>query len=420
MLCTCVAGSTSPGLTLMTLATRSTTKPSGWPRLITRARVESSFSRSSALNSERRLTIGRTRPRRLASPSSAGGAIGRRATSGTRMISCTGAIGTANISPATSKVTNWLVLAGASASASVSRVSLTAHLLHRWDWEGGRRSIALQLVGQRGDLLDRRGQLLGALALLLGGGGGLLGRLLGLLGGGADLVDADLDLADGGGDLAAGVDRLGVALLDGGDVGLHRLQVGGDGLGLFDLGDGRGHDLGQVAADQGDLVLDALDQVLDAVGVLGRVVREVADVGGHHHEALAVLAGAGGFDAAVDRQHVGLDADLGDGVDDLVDLAADQLQLLDLLRAGAGGRHAVGDAADQAVDVGLVLAHQGLDGDGLLAGRGGALLGQVGALLDLGDGGGALGGGGGLGLGALADLFERDHDLAQHVRNQSD
>ncbi len=59
-----------------------------------------------------------------------------------------------------------------------------------------------------------------------------------------------------------------------------------------------GHDLVEVAADQADLVLDALDQVLDAVGVLGRVVRQVADVGGHHHEALAELAGARGFDAS--------------------------------------------------------------------------------------------------------------------------
>jgi hypothetical protein len=67
-----VAGSISPGSMLTTLATRSTTKPSGWPMLMTRARVASSCVRSSVLNSRRRLTMGSTRPRRLLRPSSAG------------------------------------------------------------------------------------------------------------------------------------------------------------------------------------------------------------------------------------------------------------------------------------------------------------------------------------------------------------
>ena len=52
------------------------------------------------------------------------------------------------------------------------------------------------------------------------------------------------------------------------------------------------------------------------MGVLGEDAHFLGDVG----EALALLAGAGGLDRGVQRQHVGLGGDVGDRLDDLVDV----------------------------------------------------------------------------------------------------
>ncbi len=112
--------SMASGCTSTTLATRSTTNPSGCPRSITTARELSSLGRSGKPKIRARLMIGNTRPRRFARPSSAGGASGTRTISGTRMISCTGAISTANTSLPTMKVTNSRPLDTWSCSASTA------------------------------------------------------------------------------------------------------------------------------------------------------------------------------------------------------------------------------------------------------------------------------------------------------------
>ena len=112
------------GSTPTTLATRSTTKPSGWPTSTITARVASSGSCSGKPNMRRREMMGSTLPRRLARPSKVAGARGTRTTAGRRMISCTGAMSTANTSPPVMKVTNWRVSeARSSRPSSAERAS---------------------------------------------------------------------------------------------------------------------------------------------------------------------------------------------------------------------------------------------------------------------------------------------------------
>ena len=55
---------------------------------------------------------------------------------------------------------------------------------------------------------------------------------------------------------------------------------------------------------------------------LRRALRQVADLVGDHGEAHARFAGARRFHRRVQRQDVGLEGDLVDGLDDLRDLAA--------------------------------------------------------------------------------------------------
>ena len=70
-----------------------------------------------------------------------------------------------------------------------------------------------------------------------------------------------------------------------------------------------------------DRRLDVLDHLLDVVGRDGGLVGEPADLGGDDREAAAVFAGLFRLDRGIERQQVGLIGDLGDGGDDLVDVA---------------------------------------------------------------------------------------------------
>jgi hypothetical protein len=95
-------------------------------------------------------------------------------------------------------------------------------------------------------------------------------------------------------------------------------------------------------------------QVADLLGGLLAALGQLAHLGGHHREALAVLAGARRLDGGVQRQQVGL---VGDVVDD-ADLLRDLLHRLTVCvtasppspasLAGLGG-HAVGDLGVVAV-----------------------------------------------------------------------
>ena len=129
-----------------------------------------------------------------------------------------------------------------------------------------------------------------------------------------------------------------------------------------------------------DLVLDGLHRVLDAVGVFGGIPCQVADVGGHDREALAELAGPRRLDRAVDRQHVGLDRHGRDGIDDLVDTAADLLQRGDLLAALASGFNRRRHPGDHLVDRLLAADQNVADGLALLQPCLGAGLAGLGAL----------------------------------------
>ena len=64
---------------------------------------------------------------------------------------------------------------------------------------------------------------------------------------------------------------------------------------------------------------------------------QVANVSCNDNKALAELAGARRFNGAVDGQHVGLDRNRTDGLDDLVDAPGYQFQIIHLLDAGARG-----------------------------------------------------------------------------------
>jgi hypothetical protein len=101
-------------------------------------------------------------------------------------------------------------------------------------------------------------------------------------------------------------------------------------------------------------------------------VGQVADIGGDDHEALAEFAGPGRLDGAVDRQHVGLDGDGGDGIDDLVDAPRHQFQILDLLDTGLGGVGRGGNTGDQGIDAGFVHLQKIPDRADLFVAGGGA------------------------------------------------
>ncbi len=62
-------------------------------------------------------------------------------------------------------------------------------------------------------------------------------------------------------------------------AGGHR---GGDEFVLLDFAGLGVRDFLKVASDDDDLVLHALDDILDALGVVRRLAREIADIGRHH------------------------------------------------------------------------------------------------------------------------------------------
>ena len=199
-----------------------------------------------------------------------------------------------------------------------------------------------------------------------------------------------------------------------GDVGDGEAD-GLEGLaGLLDRGDAVGGAAAALFDDQDDVLglgLDLADQRGDltrgALGLLG----ELADFLGDDGEAAALLAGAGGLDGGVEREEVGLLGDAGDGVDDAADLGglggealhggadlrAGALDLADRVGGLRGGADAVlGDPAG-------LLGGFGGGRRGLGAGAGGAgrflhgLSGgldhadlALGAMGDVGDGGGDL------------------------------
>ncbi len=81
-----------------------------------------------------------------------------------------------------------------------------------------------------------------------------------------------------------------------------------------------------VALDEFRALLDFLHRSLDEAGrVLGRLGGphgQVSHLVGHDGKARARFAGSGGFDGGVERQEVGLEGDLVDGLDDLGGLVA--------------------------------------------------------------------------------------------------
>ncbi len=138
---------------------------------------------------------------------------------------------------------------------------------------------------------------------------------------------------------------------------------------------------------------------------------QIANVGGHHHETLAKFAGAGRFNRAVHRQHVGLNRNRGNGVHDLVNPATDQFQRVDLVAALAGVFQPLEYAFNQFVYRSLVLGQQLGHGLAFFHRLLGLLVGNLRAFLDLGNrGGGFLRPRALLGR-TLADLINRGGDL---------
>ncbi|MNL41222.1 hypothetical protein D3C87_1636210 [compost metagenome] len=70
-----------------------------------------------------------------------------------------------------------------------------------------------------------------------------------------------------------------------------------------------------------DLVRRLVDEALDFAGRLGRALRQFTHFLRHDCEALAGFAGARRLDGGVQRQEVGLEGDVVDHLDDLLDLA---------------------------------------------------------------------------------------------------
>ena len=194
-------------------------------------------------------------------------------------------------------------------------------------------------------------------------------------------------------------------------VRLDQIEAGEHRRGLLVLDfDGR-DDLLQLATHRGDLFLDGAYGVLDPSGVLARVARQAADVLRHDGESFAEIAGARRLDRAVDRQHVGLDRDHADAVDDLVDVAGDAFDRADLVRlwrVASSDRVTPADKADGRADLGEHCDHP----LGAIEGALRFLLRRPRRLLDLLQGGAGFLRRRGLLLGAPADLIDRHHDLA--------
>ncbi len=104
--------------------------------------------------------------------------------------------------------------------------------------------------------------------------------------------------------------------------------------------------------------LDFLDHLLDVVGRHRRLVGQAADFGRDDGKAAPVFAGLLGFDGGVERQQVGLVGDLGDGRDDLVDVAGLLVEHGQLGVDRAGGVHDLAHGLFHARQAGLPAAGQ--------------------------------------------------------------
>ena len=74
---------------------------------------------------------------------------------------------------------------------------------------------------------------------------------------------------------------------------------------------------------------DGLDPLADIVGGRGRLLGQLLDLGRHHGEALAGLAGPGGFDRCVQRQEIGLFGDVLNHLGHFADFFGGRAQLTD-------------------------------------------------------------------------------------------
>src|SRR5690606_10303611 len=137
-------------------------------------------------------------------------------------------------------------------------------------------------------------------------------------------------------------------------------------------------DMGHVGVDQG----------LDFPGRLGAALGERTDFGGHHGEAGAVFACAGGLDGGVQRQDVGLEGDAVDHADDVGDAGRVFVHALHGLDHAAhqfpafpgGGAGAVGQLHGGVARIGGLLdgAGQLFHGTGGLLQAGGGAFGAAG------------------------------------------
>ncbi|MNV80600.1 hypothetical protein D3C71_1742140 [compost metagenome] len=70
----------------------------------------------------------------------------------------------------------------------------------------------------------------------------------------------------------------------------------------------------------GHLMAGGVDQRLDFLGGLGGALRQLTDFLGDDRKSLAGLACAGGLDAGIERQEIGLEGDVVDDTDNVGDL----------------------------------------------------------------------------------------------------
>ena len=96
------------------------------------------------------------------------------------------------------------------------------------------------------------------------------------------------------------------------------------------------------------IALQQRDLARDLVGGLLGLDRQRFDLGRHHREAAAGLAGPGRLDRRIQGQKIGLAGNGGDQIDDIADLGRGRAQAVDAL-GGSGGR--VGGALGQAVGI---------------------------------------------------------------------
>ena len=134
------------------------------------------------------------------------------------------------------------------------------------------------------------------------------------------------------------------------NVPFHDTDARQDAGRLLIFGLGRRNDLFELPTHHTNLIADGSHDVLDASGILPAVPRQIPDILGDDRKSFAEIARACGLDRSADRQHIGLDGDHRDAVDDLVDPAADLLEVGDQLDARPCRFQGVRDARRQIVD----------------------------------------------------------------------